>query len=251
MNIQALTAKTKPIADRVIKDAVMLGNWEIVNDKRASEITHRDNDDEPLHGLLFKAYEMKWNEVNTNGEMYDQAAFDDFIENYFVGRKFNMPVTVEHSNDPQWVVGRVLYIERNSVGFYFVGGKPTEDGFNELGEALQKKILLYMSYMPIFEEIEVNGKKFFLSHTVPSKERMQDFQKLLWQEFIIGEPEYEKEYFPDKFIVTGHTPTGFIDLKSKGKIWRENNHIAIDCGAVFGNPIGCICLDNFEEYYVE
>lgn len=120
MNIQALTTKTKPIADRVIKDAVMLGNWEIVNDKRASEITHRDNDDEPLHGLLFKAYEMKWNEVNTNGEMYDQAAFDDFIENYFVGRKFNMPVTVEHSNDPQWVVGRVLYIERNSVGFYFV-----------------------------------------------------------------------------------------------------------------------------------
>ena len=133
----------------------------------------------------------------------------------------------------------------------FDGGKPTEDGFNELDEALQKKILLYMSYMPIFEEIEVNGKKFFLSHTVPSKERMQDFPKLLWQEFIIGEPEYEKEYFPDKFIVTGHTPTGFIDPKSKGKIWRENNHIAIDCGAVFGNPLGLICLDNFEEYYVE
>lgn len=133
----------------------------------------------------------------------------------------------------------------------FDGGKPTEEGFNELEKAEQKKLLLYMSYMPIYEEIEVNGNKFFLSHTVPSKERMRDFDKLLWQEFIIGEPEYEKEYFTDKYVVTGHTPTGFIDTRYKGKIWQSNHHIAIDCGAVFGNPLGCICLDSFEEYYVE
>lgn len=132
----------------------------------------------------------------------------------------------------------------------FDGGLSTEEGFNELDESEQKKLLLHMSYMPIYEEIEVNGNKFFLSHTVPSKERMQEFEKLLWQEFIIGEPEYEKEYFPDKFIVTGHTPTGFIDTKYKGKIWQKNRHIAIDCGAVFGNSLGCICLDNFEEFYV-
>ena len=132
----------------------------------------------------------------------------------------------------------------------FDGGKPTEEGFNELAEVEQKKVLLYMSCIPIYEEIEVNGNKFFLAHTVPSKERMQNFNSLLWQEFIIGEPEYEKEYFADKFIVTGHTPTGFIDLKYKGKIWKGNNHIAIDCGAVFGNPLGCICLDTLEEFYV-
>lgn len=132
----------------------------------------------------------------------------------------------------------------------FDGGSPTEKGFNELDEAEQKKLLLFMSYMPIYEEIEVNGNKFFMSHTVPEKERMQSFEKLLWQEFIIGEPEYEKVYFPDKFIVTGHTPTAFIDRKFKGRIWKDNNHIAIDCGAVFGNPLGCICLDTLEEYYV-
>lgn len=133
----------------------------------------------------------------------------------------------------------------------FDGGLPTQEGFNKLNEAEQKKLLMYMNYMPIYEEIEVNGNKFFLSHTVPSKERMRDFDKLLWQEFIIGEPEYEKEYFADKYVVTGHTPTGFIDTGYKGKIWQSNRHIAIDCGAVFGNPLGCICLDNFEEFYVE
>ena len=131
------------------------------------------------------------------------------------------------------------------------GGSPTEKAFMELMEEEKKKILLYLNYMPIFEEIEGNGNEFLLSHTVPSKERMQDMDKLLWQEFIIGEPEYENEYFPDKIIITGHTPTGFIDPKFKGKIWRGNNHIAIDCGAVFGNPLGCICLDTLEEFYVQ
>ena len=131
------------------------------------------------------------------------------------------------------------------------GGSTTEEAFMKLSEEEKKKILLYLNYMPIFEELTVGENKFHLSHTVPTKERMQNPDMLLWQEFIIGEPEYEKEYFPDKIIVTGHTPTGFIDPKFKGKIWRGNNHIAIDCGAVFGKPLGCICLDTLEEFYVQ
>ena len=72
------------------------------------------------------------------------------------------------------------------------GGEPTYNSYEALSFDDKKKVLASMYYMPIYEEIEVNGNKFFLSHTVPSKERMQDFNKLLWQEFIAGEPEYEK-----------------------------------------------------------
>ena len=35
------------------------------------------------------------------------------------------------------------------------------------------------------------------------------------------------------------------------RIYKKNNHIAIDCGAVYGNRLGCICLDTMEEFYVE
>ena len=77
-----------------------------------------------------------------------------------------------------------------------------------------------------------------------------EFDQLMWAEFIIGEPEYDKEYFPDKYVVTGHTPTGFIGEAYIGKIYKENKHIAIDCGAVFDHPLGCICLDTLEEFYV-
>ena len=55
----------------------------------------------------------------------------------------------------------------------------------------------------------------------------------------------------DKILVTGHTPTLYIDPGSKGRIWRGNGHIALDCGAGFGLPLGCIRLDDGEEFYVE
>lgn len=130
------------------------------------------------------------------------------------------------------------------------GGQPTSEAFAELPLNEQKTLLSFMGTFMIFDEVEAGGHKFFLSHTVPGKERMQNFELLLWQEFIVGEPEYEKEYFPDKYVVTGHTPTGLIAPKYSGKIYIKNNHIALDCGAVFGNALGCICLDTLKEFYV-
>lgn len=131
------------------------------------------------------------------------------------------------------------------------GGKTTYEAFVVLSPAEQKKILAYMDSFLIYDEITVNDKRFFMAHTVPSKERMMNLVNVVCEEFIAGTPEYDKIYFEDKYIITGHTPTGFIDPEFKGKIWRGNNHIAIDCGAVFGNPLGCICLDTMEEFYVE
>lgn len=131
------------------------------------------------------------------------------------------------------------------------GGEPTRRAFMELSPDEQKYILAYLNTFLLYEEVEAGGNRFFLSHTVPEKARMQHFDTLMWQELIIGEPEYEKQYFSDKYIVTGHTPTGLIDKAYTGRIFRGNHHIAIDCGAVFGHPLGCICLDNFKEYYTE
>lgn len=103
-----------------VTNETLLGKWEQVRDIKASEITHRDTDTEVLRGLLFKGYEMKWGEVNTNGEKYEKTAFDKFIKSYFVEKGLNMPCTLEHSYDPAYIIGRVLYIETNGTGFYFV-----------------------------------------------------------------------------------------------------------------------------------
>ena len=106
------------------------------------------------------------------------------------------------------------------------GGEPTYRAFLELSPDEQKHILAYMNTFQLYEEVEAGGNRFFLSHTVPEKERMQHFDTLLWQELIVGEPEYEKQYFPDKYIVTGHTPTGLIDEACAGRIYQKNHHIS-------------------------
>ena len=104
-----------------INDATLIGEWSEVTGLSLEKITKRAEDEATtLDGLIIKGYEMKWSGVNENGERYDRKAFDDFINDYFVGHGLNMPVTMQHSNDASSLIGRVLYLETNSVGFYFV-----------------------------------------------------------------------------------------------------------------------------------
>ena len=130
------------------------------------------------------------------------------------------------------------------------GGNTTYKGFIKLDKEEQCVALNYLNSLPLFEEVTVGHQKFFLAHTVPEKAKMLHMDNCRLYDFIMGEPEYEKIYLEDTVIITGHTPTGFIDPECTGRIWKGNNHIAIDCGAVFGNPLGCICLDTMDEIYV-
>lgn len=131
------------------------------------------------------------------------------------------------------------------------GGSTTYEEFLKLDESKQRAVLRYLGSLLVYKKLTVGGQKFFLAHTIPGKAKMLDIPNWKNSDFIMGEPEYEKMYFEDMLTVTGHTPTGFIDPEYTGQIWKGNNHIAIDCGAVFGNPLGCICLDTMEEIYVE
>lgn len=129
------------------------------------------------------------------------------------------------------------------------GGKPTFEQFNNLTDNQKKEILKFMSTFSYFEETRINGTQYFFAHTVPEKDIFLNMDECKLTDFIIGEPEYEKIYKNDLIIVTGHTPTGFIDEQYTGKIWKGNNHIATDCGAVFGNNLGCLRLNDGAEFY--
>ena len=96
----------------------------------------------------------------------------------------------------------------------------------------------------------MNGRNFFLSHTAPEKEKMQNFDSCRWEDFVTGKPDYEAVYFEDRYLVTGHSPTGLIEESSVGRIWKKNRHIAIDCGAYYPDGrLAAICLDTGEEFY--
>lgn len=130
------------------------------------------------------------------------------------------------------------------------GGKPTLKEYLLLSEKERCIVLDVLRKAFTSKEIEVNGNKFLLAHTVPEVDFICDYEKWTVENYTIGEPDYEEVYFDDMYIVTGHTPTEYIDYNYRGRIWMGNNHIAIDCGAVFGCALGCLCLDTMVEFYI-
>lgn len=103
-----------------IQDYTLIGNWEEVTDIELSKITKKDTDTQRLNGLIVKGYETKFGKVNENGERYEPGCLDEFVQSYFIDNGLNMVVDIQHSWDIDAQVGRVIYLETNSVGFYFV-----------------------------------------------------------------------------------------------------------------------------------
>lgn len=144
----------------IIRDTVLIGDWQDVQGLPLSTITKRADDTETLDGLVVKGYEMKWGTTNENGERYEQGCFDDFISRYYVANGLNVPVDVQHDERPEWLVGRVLYIETNTVGFYVVAYIPrTEQMFDAVKSKLQNGLLQGFSKCGLVEDSEYRYKK--------------------------------------------------------------------------------------------
>lgn len=131
------------------------------------------------------------------------------------------------------------------------GGETTVAAFSKLSKDEKEEVLEYIIGFSPYEEVDVYGNHFILVHAgfmnFSIHRKLDDYDLF---ELIFERPDYSKVYFKDSFLVTGHSPTSLIDESSQGLIYKKNNHIAIDCGAVFWGKLGAICLDSMEEYYV-
>ena len=133
------------------------------------------------------------------------------------------------------------------------GGEATMRDFHGLSRSEREEILEYLGEFSLCEEVRIAGCDYLLVHAglenfAPDRPP-EDYAPY---EMLFGRPDYGKAYFPDKYVVTGHTPTKAIpDNPRPGRIFRANNHIAIDCGCGYGGPLGAICLDTGEEFYAE
>lgn len=103
-----------------LSNDILIDNYEEVDNYDLTRIVPNSGG-EKLNGLIIRGYEMKFNQsANENGEVYSDDAFSDFINRYFVGKRFNIPVTLMHGRSFDDLIGRVLCCEINSVGLYFV-----------------------------------------------------------------------------------------------------------------------------------
>ena len=137
------------------------------------------------------------------------------------------------------------------ITWMYNGGEPTLKAFMLLDAAQRRQIRSYIDTFMIYATVTVGGRNFHLSHTLPEYDPERDIHDVTYLEFIWGEPDYDTVYDENTLFVTGHTPTGLIDPEYEGKIYMKNNHIAVDCGAVFDNGrLACIRLDDLEEFYI-
>lgn len=139
---------------------------------------------------------------------------------------------------------------QNILEYQNIGGQVTLDEFHKLSKEEQQDIIEYLEEFTPYEEITVNGKNFIIIHAgfinfSPERE-MDDYQLY---ELIFKAPNYEKVYFEDKYLITGHLPTRAIYGAKADEIYIANNHIAIDCASGYGGRIGCIRLDDFKCFY--
>lgn len=157
-DVQNSAEKREP---RMVRDAVLIGDWKEVQGINAQTIK-AELAPEDLDGLIIKGYEMKWGVTNENGEQYAKDAFDKFINEYFVEKGLNMPVDINHEGWSNWraYCGRVLYIETNSVGFYFVVYVPkTYEFYEQLKNALRNGIIQGFSKEGFASDWEIFYKK--------------------------------------------------------------------------------------------
>jgi len=125
-----------------------------------------------------------------------------------------------------------------------VGGDKTIEEFRKLSMEDREDILDYLSEFELYEVVHANGETYILVHAgLDNFAPDRDLYDYDLSELIFNKPDYEKTYFLDKYLVTGHVPT-------MGEIMEKNRHIALDCGAGYGGQLGCICLDTMEKFYV-
>ena len=141
----------------------------------------------------------------------------------------------------------------NLVTWQYNGAKTTIDEFRELSAEMQAEVIDFIKDMSIYEELSVGGKEYLLVHAgLGNFDPAKDILDYSLHDLVWKQADYSRQYFDDKIVITGHTPTQFIKGNpNPGYIYRQNNHIAIDCGAYLEDGrLAAVCLDTGEEYYI-
>ena len=133
------------------------------------------------------------------------------------------------------------------------GGAITFSQLLVLGKSRIKEIYNFLSHLKLYKELEIADKKYLLVHAglgnFDKNKKMKEYtiMDLCWERL-----DYNKKYFDDKTIITGHVPTQIIkENKKPGYIYFNENNIDVDCGCSYGERLGCLRLDDMKEFYVE
>ncbi len=134
------------------------------------------------------------------------------------------------------------------------GGSTTIRAFYDLDQDEREDVMDFLMDSELGADLLVEGKRYWLVHAGLGKFAVgKSLEDYTLEELVWVRPDYNRAYFENTLVVSGHTPTQYIaENKRPGYIYKGNNHIAIDCGACAeAGRLAAVCLNTGEEFYVE
>lgn len=141
------------------------------------------------------------------------------------------------------------------------------------------KTLSMVNDLPHYIELDINDNKYLIVHAgvratnfSPKIDELMAIQgkQAMWVRGSFLKSKYKTPFT----VIFGHTPTFIIDYEinnnyptyylkksydgakvleeaKKSKIWHGTNKIGIDCGLYSGGKLGCLRLNDMEEFYID
>lgn len=131
------------------------------------------------------------------------------------------------------------------------GGRQTLNKLRECTFEDRSRILKYLKNCPLYRTVNVDGKEFVLVHSglggFRLNKRMETYapDELLWTR-----PKLTDEYYHDKTVVFGHTPTHYLCADNYGKTLITPTWINIDTGSGCGNAPMILRLNDMHQTYI-
>lgn len=134
------------------------------------------------------------------------------------------------------------------------GGEDTITQFHALMKQdpeVAMGLLDYLHEAPLYELLEVNGRKILLVHGglenfAPDKP-LDDYEP---DDFLWARPRWDTRYYEDILTVFGHTPTIAFGLENRRRALRRPTWICIDAGVSAGFAPMLLRLDDLKEFYL-
>lgn len=132
------------------------------------------------------------------------------------------------------------------------GGYETIDLMRQFSNAQIKHIFRYLEKAPLYKEIDVNGKKFILTHSgLGSFDPDKPLSEYSRFDLVWTRPSLNTRYYEDgKKVIFGHSPTVLFGPEFRGKPIFTDTWINIDVGAGIGLQPLILRLDDMKRFYI-
>ncbi len=169
----------------------------------------------------------------------------DYLFIYFI-RKLGLGLSNVSNMSADDIVDFQAYLED--------GGLVTIETFMKLSSDEKQAVYDFLENANVYDEVIADNKRYILVHAgIDNFMEEKTLDEYDVSDFICERADYSRRYFQDNntYMITGHTPTFYINRDASSKVYTGNGHIAIDCGCVYGGKLAAYCIDLDKAIYVD